>query len=60
MCRGGEVKRENHKLLLGSFSDPLGTALAEGKSCWLKRMRVLEDLWRSLALCLVGRLVVFP
>lgn len=45
---GGESKGEkNHQSLVGLFFDALGTALAGGKSCWLKRMRLLDDLWRS-------------
>lgn len=44
---GGESKGKNHRSLFGLFFDGLGTALAGGKSCWLKRMRLLDDLWRS-------------
>lgn len=47
VCVWGESKGKNHQSPDGLFSDALGTALAGGKSCWLKRMRLLDDLWRS-------------
>lgn len=50
VCRGGGSKEKNRKFLVELFSDALGTALAGGQSCWLKRMRLLDDLWRSLVL----------